>query len=86
MIADGRCGQRLQGRRQIGPERQLGRQLFLCRHSGLMLTPAGQTLLVYADRLLQLSTEAQEALQQGCRACFGSALPSARRRFSCRPC
>lgn len=43
-------------------EDRLGRPLFLRQNRGLTLTPDGALLLTYADKLLQLSTEAVEAL------------------------
>jgi DNA-binding transcriptional LysR family regulator len=46
-------------------EEQLGKQLFRRRSRGLTLTPDGRLLLSYAERLLQLSMEASEALNQG---------------------
>lgn len=46
-------------------EVQVGRELFLRKHRGLALTSDGVTLLSYADRLLQLSREASEAINEG---------------------
>jgi DNA-binding transcriptional LysR family regulator len=46
-------------------EDQLGQRLFLRRNRGLTLTAQGNLLLRYADRLLELSLEASEALRQG---------------------
>ncbi len=46
-------------------EQHLGKPLFLRRNRGLTLTPDGALLLSYAERLLQLSNEATEALNQG---------------------
>jgi len=46
-------------------EQQLDKNLFLRRNRGLTLTPDGQVLLSYADRLLQLSMEATDALKAG---------------------
>lgn len=46
-------------------ERQLDKSLFLRHHRGLTLTPDGDLLLSYAERLLQLSMEASEALNGG---------------------
>jgi DNA-binding transcriptional LysR family regulator len=46
-------------------ERDLGKTLFLRRNRGLTLTPDGRLLLSYAERLLQLSMEASEALNEG---------------------
>jgi len=43
-------------------EGQVGKQLFLRGNRGLTLTPDGELLLGYADKLLQLSAEATEAL------------------------
>jgi len=43
-------------------ETQLGKALFLRRNRGLTLTADGERLLTYADRLLQLSEEASEAM------------------------
>lgn len=45
-------------------EEEVGRSLFLRRGRGLTLTADGHLLLSYADRLLQLSREASEALNQ----------------------
>jgi DNA-binding transcriptional LysR family regulator len=46
-------------------EEQLGKTLFLRGKRGLMLTPDGDLLLSYAERLLALSMEASEALMEG---------------------
>ncbi len=46
-------------------EQQLGKSLFLRRSRGLTLTPDGRLLLPYAERLLQLSAEASDALNGG---------------------
>ncbi len=46
-------------------ERQLDKTLFLRHNRGLTLTPDGDLLLSYAERLLQLSMEASEALNGG---------------------
>jgi len=46
-------------------ERRLQKDLFLRQNRGLTLTPDGRLLLAYADRLLQLSMEAAEALNEG---------------------
>ena len=46
-------------------EERLGKSLFLRGSRGLTLTADGQLLLPYADRLLQLSQEASEALNEG---------------------
>ena len=46
-------------------EEQLDKRLFLRGNRGLALTPDGQLLLTYANRLLELSTEASEALREG---------------------
>ncbi|MFN4090781.1 MAG: LysR substrate-binding domain-containing protein [Alphaproteobacteria bacterium] len=46
-------------------EEALGAPLFLRTRRGLIPTEAGRTLLDYADRLLALSREAAEALQDG---------------------
>ena len=46
-------------------EAQLGTALFHRRSRRLMLTPEGQVLLGYADRLLRLSSEAEAALNGG---------------------
>jgi len=45
-------------------EQQLQKELFLRRRHGLELTPDGRLLLSYAERLLQLSTEATDALNE----------------------
>ncbi len=45
-------------------ETQLGKPLFLRRGRGLTLTPDGRLLLAYAERLLALSREAAEALNE----------------------
>ncbi len=46
-------------------EQQLEKSLFLRHNRGLTLTPDGQLLLGYAERFLQLSMEASEALKAG---------------------
>ncbi len=46
-------------------EQQLEKSLFLRHNRGLTLTPDGQLLLAYAERFLQLSMEASEALKAG---------------------
>jgi len=46
-------------------EQQLDKKLFLRQGRGLTLTPDGQVLLSYTERLLQLSMEASEALNRG---------------------
>ncbi|MGH6660509.1 MAG: LysR substrate-binding domain-containing protein [Rhodospirillales bacterium] len=46
-------------------ERHLNKDLFLRQNRGLTLTPDGRLLLSYAERLLQLSMEASEALNEG---------------------
>ena len=46
-------------------ERQVDKSLFLRHNRGLTLTPDGHLLLSYAERLLQLSMEASEALNGG---------------------
>jgi len=46
-------------------EEQLGATLFLREGRRMVLTPAGQTLLDYAARLLALAEEARQALQPG---------------------
>ncbi len=46
-------------------ELHLGKALFLRHNRGLTLTPDGEVLLAYADRLLQLSTEASEVMKKG---------------------
>jgi DNA-binding transcriptional LysR family regulator len=46
-------------------EQQLKKNLFLRQNRGLTLTADGHLLLSYADRLLQLSMEASEALNEG---------------------
>ncbi|WP_028109488.1 LysR family transcriptional regulator [Ferrimonas futtsuensis] len=46
-------------------ESQLGTQLFSRNGRGVELTPAGATLLEYADRLFTLRQEAQDAVKQG---------------------
>lgn len=44
-------------------EAELGQQLFVRQKSGILLTPAGQTFLGYARRILQLTEESRAALQ-----------------------
>lgn len=46
-------------------EQHLEKDLFLRQNRGLTLTPDGHLLLSYAERLLQLSMEASEALNEG---------------------
>jgi DNA-binding transcriptional LysR family regulator len=46
-------------------EQHLEKNLFFRRNRGLTLTPDGHLLLSYAERLLQLSMEASEALNEG---------------------
>ncbi|MGI9414834.1 MAG: LysR substrate-binding domain-containing protein [Hyphomicrobiales bacterium] len=46
-------------------EQQLDKELFVRRNRGLTLTPDGELLLPYAERLLQLSMEASETLNEG---------------------
>jgi len=46
-------------------EEQLGAVLFLREGRGMQLTPAGETLLAYAERLLALAEEARQALHPG---------------------
>ncbi len=46
-------------------EQRLKKNLFLRQNRGLTLTPDGHLLLSYAERLLQLSMEASEALNEG---------------------
>ncbi|HRO52606.1 MAG TPA: LysR family transcriptional regulator [Alicycliphilus sp.] len=46
-------------------EEQLGAQLFLREGRRMLLTPAGDTLLAYAERLLALAEEARQALHPG---------------------
>lgn len=46
-------------------EQSLQKNLFLRQNRGLTLTPDGELLLSYAERLLQLSLEATEALNEG---------------------
>jgi DNA-binding transcriptional LysR family regulator len=46
-------------------EARLGTKLFLRQGRRLVLSPEGKLLLVYADRLLRLSSEAEAALQSG---------------------
>lgn len=45
-------------------EEQLGTQLFVREGRRLVLTPAGRTLLPYAERLLALADEARHALRE----------------------
>lgn len=44
-------------------EAELGQPLFVRQKSGVVLTPAGQTFLGYARRILQLTDESRAALQ-----------------------
>jgi DNA-binding transcriptional LysR family regulator len=46
-------------------EDRLGVRLFLRQSRGLALTPPGEALLPYAERLLDLSSEAEAALTDG---------------------
>ncbi len=46
-------------------EDRLGVRLFLRQSRGLALTPAGEALLPYAERLLDLSSEAEAAVTDG---------------------
>lgn len=46
-------------------EDRLQKRLFTRRNRGLELTPEGEMLLEYAERLLQLSAEAEDALNAG---------------------
>ncbi|MFP6689793.1 MAG: LysR substrate-binding domain-containing protein [Alphaproteobacteria bacterium] len=46
-------------------EQSLQKNLFLRQNRGLTLTPDGELMLSYAERLLQLSLEATEALNEG---------------------
>lgn len=46
-------------------EAQVGKDLFLRQNRGLTLTADGHLLLAYAERLLELSMEASEALKDG---------------------
>ncbi len=46
-------------------EQRLEKNLFFRQNRGLTLTPDGHLLLSYAERLLQLSMEASEALNEG---------------------
>lgn len=46
-------------------EARLGVRLFLRQSRGFALTPAGEALLPYAERLLELSSEAEAALTDG---------------------
>ena len=46
-------------------EQELEKTLFLRQNRGLTLTPDGHLLLSYTERLLQLSREASDALNQG---------------------
>src|SRR5258705_7223849 len=45
-------------------EQQLGVELFIRVGKKLHLSPAGQVLLDYADRLLNLASEAQQAVHE----------------------
>lgn len=45
-------------------EERFEKKLFLRQSRGLMLTPDGELLLTYAQRLLQLSAEASEAMNE----------------------
>src|SRR5437870_2580558 len=46
-------------------EDRVGTALFYRRHRKLVLSPDGRVLLVYAERLLRLSSEAEAALRDG---------------------
>ena len=46
-------------------EEQLGAALFLREGKRMQLTPEGETLLAYADRLLALAEEARQAVRPG---------------------
>jgi len=46
-------------------EQQLGKTLFLRQNRRLTLTSDGELLLTYADRLIELSAEASDALNDG---------------------
>jgi len=46
-------------------EEQLGKDLFFRKSRGLVLTPDGEMMLSYADRLISLSEEATEAINEG---------------------
>lgn len=46
-------------------EDRLGTRLFVREHRRLVLSPEGKLLLAYADRLLNLSSEAEAALRSG---------------------
>ena len=46
-------------------ESELGVELFLRSGKRMTLTPAGQTLLGYAERLLALAAETRQALHPG---------------------
>ncbi|MBF9267295.1 LysR family transcriptional regulator, partial [Paracidovorax cattleyae] len=46
-------------------EEQLGATLFLREGRRMALTPAGTSLVAYADRLLALAEEARQALHPG---------------------
>lgn len=46
-------------------EQELGVELFLRAGKSMVLTPAGETLLAYAQRLLALAAEARQALRPG---------------------
>lgn len=45
-------------------EDELGAQLFLRESRGMRLTPAGDVLLDYADRILALTSEARDAVRE----------------------
>ena len=47
-------------------EEQLGTDLFIRDGRRLVLTPAGETLLPYAERLLALADEARHAVREDC--------------------
>jgi DNA-binding transcriptional LysR family regulator len=46
-------------------EERLGTKLFVRQRRKLILSPEGRSLLAYADRLLELSAEAESALRNG---------------------
>ena len=63
------------------------RPLFRRQNRRLVLSDQGRVLLSYADRLLRLSAEAQQAVRDGARAARCAWAPwKARRRPGCRRC
>ena len=50
-------------------EQRLGVRLFLRQSRGLTFTPTGEVLLSYAERLLELSSEAEAALLDASHSC-----------------